>query len=200
MDTAEPLAVQIDVNFMVMVAEALDEMVGVFFPNVFDTEIINNETKPYGAPCMTPEAWGVVYWCIAIAPEEMDHLFFGQDAGLGKTVHSVTYLHVDFAVTDNVLEFVVCDDVMGEGGDGDEHVFVILNLCAKIVVFNVQAEPTSTWGRKCAVHEYLESCHVGYFHTQIARVIDEVAAYGDVCAVRFSFLGTVAADKTCIGR
>ena len=175
-------------------------MVGVFFPDVFDTKIINNETKTYGAPCVTPEAWGVAYRCVAIATEETDKLFFGQDAGLRKTVHSAMYLHVDFAVVDNVSEFIVCDDFVGDGGDGDEHVFVILHWCAKIVVFNVQAEPMSTWGRKCAVHEYFESCHVGYFHTQIARVIDEVAAYSDACAVRFSFLGTVAADKTCIGR
>ena len=175
-------------------------MVGVFFSDVFDTEIINNKTKTYGAPCVMPEAWGVAYRCIAVAPEEADQLFLGQDAGLGKTVRPATYLHVDFAVMDNVMEFVVCDDFMGDGGDGDEHVFVILHRCAKIVVFNIQAEPTSTWGRQCAVHEYFESCHVSYFHTQITRVINEVAAYGDACVVRFSFLGTVAADKTCIGR
>ena len=72
--------------------------------------------------------------------------------------------------------------------------------CAQIVVFGIQAEPTSTWGRECAVHEYFESCHVSYFHTQITRVVDEVSTYGDTGAARFSFLGTVAADKTCIGR
>ena len=64
------------------------------------------------------------------------------------------------------------DDFVGDGVDGDEHVFVIIHWCAKIVVFNVQAEPTRTWGRECAVYEYFESCHVGHFHTQIARVID----------------------------
>ena len=175
-------------------------MVSVFFPDVFDTEVINNETKTYGAPCVMPEAWGVAYRCVAIVTKETDQLFFGQDAGLGKTVHSAMYLHVYFAVVDNVSEVVVHDDFLGDGGDGDEHVFVIIHWCAKIVVFNVQAEPTSTWGRKCAVHEYFEHCHVGYFHTQIARVINEVATNGDACAVRFSFWGTVAADKTGVGR
>ena len=172
----------------------------MFFPNVFDTEIINNETKTYGVQCVTPEAWGVAYTCIAVVLEETDQLFSGQDAGLGKTVHSAMYLHVDFTVMDNVMEFVVCDDFVGDGGDGDEHVFVILHWCAKIVVSNAQAEPSSAWGRQCAVHEYFESCHVSYFHTQIGRIIGEVAAYGDACAVRFSFLGMVAADKTCVGR
>ena len=81
------------------------------------------------------------------------------------------------------------DDFLGDGVDGDEHVFIIIHWCAKIVVFNVQAEPMSTWGRECAVHEYFESCHVSHLHTQIARVIDEVAANGDACAVRFRFLG-----------
>ena len=175
-------------------------MIGIFFPSVLDTKIINNETKTYGVPCVTPEAWRVAYRSVAIATEETDQLLFVKDAGLGKTIHSTTYLHVDFAVVDNVSEFVVRDDFVGDGGDGDEYVFVIIHWCAKIVVFNVQAEPTSTWGGKCAVHKYFESCHVGDFHTQIARVIDEVAANGDACAVRFSFLGTVAADKTCVGR
>ena len=50
-----------------MVVEALDEMVGVFFANVSDTKVINDETKTDGAPCMTPEAWGVAYRCVAIA-------------------------------------------------------------------------------------------------------------------------------------
>ena len=99
-------------------------MVGVFFSDVFDTEIINNQTKTYGAPVVTPEAWGVAYRCIAVASEEADQLFLGQDAGLGKTVHSATYFHVDFAVMDTVMDFVVCDDFVGDGGDGDEHVFV----------------------------------------------------------------------------
>ena len=145
---------------------------------------------------------GVVYSCIAIAAEEMDQLFFGKDAGLRKTIHSVAYLHIYFSIVDNVSEFVLRDDFLGDGVDGDEHVFVIIHWCAKIVVFNIhdQAEPTSTWGRECAVHEYFESCCVCHFHTQIARVIDEVAANSDACAVRFSFLGMVPADKTGIGR
>ena len=101
---------------------------------------------------------------------------------------------------DNVSEFVVHDDFLGDGVDGDEHVFVIIHWCAKIVVFDVQTESTSTWGRECAVHKYFESCHVGPFHTQITSVIDEVATNGDACAVRFSFWGTVAANKTGVGR
>ena len=48
--------------------------------------------------------------------------------------------------------------------------------------------------------KYFECCHVSHFHTQIARVIDEVAANSDACAVRFSLLGTVAPDKTGMGR
>ena len=162
-------------------------MVRVFFAYVFDTEVINNETKTDGAPCVMPEVRGVLYRCIAIATEETDQLFFGKDAGLGKTIHSAADLHIYFSVVHNVSEFVGHDDFLGDGVDGDELVFVIVHWCAtKIVVFNVQAEPTSTWGRVCAVHKYFECCHVGHFHTQIARVIDEVATNSEVCAVRFS--------------
>ena len=164
-DTTESFAIQVDVNFLAMVAEALDEMVGVFFSNVFDTEVINDETKSDGAPCVTPDARGVAYRCIAIATEETDQLFFGKNADMGKTIHSLADLYIYFSVVDNVSEFVVHNVFLGDGVDGDEHVFVIVHWCAKIVVFNVQAEPTSTWGRECAVHEYFECCHVGHFHT-----------------------------------
>ena len=61
-----------------MVAEALDEMVGMFFADVFDTEVINDETKTEGAPCVAPEAWGVAYRCVAIAAEETDQLFLAR--------------------------------------------------------------------------------------------------------------------------
>ena len=152
-DTAESFAIPVDVNFLVLVAEALDEMVGMFFANVFDTKVINDETKTDGAPCVMPEAQGVVYRFVAIATEETHQLFFGKDAGLGKTIHSAVYLHIYFSIVDNVSEFVVHDDFFRGGVEGDEHVFVIIRWCAKIVVFNVQAEPTSTWGRECAVHK-----------------------------------------------
>ena len=175
-------------------------MVGMFFANVFDTKVINDETKTEGVPCVVPEAWGVASRCIDIAAKKTDQFSLGKDASLRKTIHSAAYFHIYFSIVDNVSEFVVHDDFLGDGVDGDEHLFVIIHWCAKIVVFNVQAEPMSTWGRECAVHEIFESCHVCHCHTQIARVIDEVAANGDACAVRFSFLGTVAADKTGIGR
>ena len=108
-----------------MVVEALDEMVGVFFADVFDTKVINDETKTDGAPCVMPEARGVADRCVAIATKEMDQLFFGKDASSGKTIHSVADLHIYLSVVGNVSEFVVRDDFLGDGVDGDEHVFVI---------------------------------------------------------------------------
>ena len=55
----------------------------------------------------------MAYRCVAVVPKEADQLFLGQDAVLGKTIHPATYLHVDFAIMDNVMGFVVCDDFVG---------------------------------------------------------------------------------------
>ena len=55
-DTTELFAIPIDVNFLVVVAEALDEMVVMVFADVFDTKVINDETKTDGAPYVASEA------------------------------------------------------------------------------------------------------------------------------------------------
>ena len=155
-----------------MVAEALDEMAGMFFFNVFDAKVVHDETKTYWVPYVAPEAGSVVDWCVAVGAKETDQLLFGKDTGLRKTIHATSYLYVDSSIVDNVSEFVVHDDFFGDGVDRYEHVLVFIHWCTKIVVFNVQAEPTGTWGREHAVREYFESCHVGHFHAQVAWVID----------------------------
>ena len=55
-DTTESFAIPIDVNLLLMVAEALDEMVGMFFADVFDAKVVHDEAKTDGAPFVAPEA------------------------------------------------------------------------------------------------------------------------------------------------
>ena len=42
-EAEEVFAFPVNVNFLIMVAEALDQMVSMLFANVFDAEVIHNE-------------------------------------------------------------------------------------------------------------------------------------------------------------
>ena len=129
-DTTESFASPINVDLLVMVVEALDEMVSMFFADVFNAKVVHDEAKTDGAPFVAPEAGRVADRCVAIGAEETGQLLFGEDAGLRKTIHAASYLDVDSSIVDKVSEFVVRDDFFGDRVDRDEHVLVIIHWCA----------------------------------------------------------------------
>ena len=129
-DTTESFAIPIDVDLLVMVAEALDEMVGMFFADVFDAKVVHDEAKTDWTPFVAPEAGCVADRCVAIGAKETGQLLFGEDAGVRKTIHAASHLDVDSSIVDKVLEFVVHDDFFGDGVGRDEHVLVIIHWCA----------------------------------------------------------------------
>ena len=44
-DATEAFAFPVNVNLLIMVTEVLDQMVGMLFANVFDTEVIDNKAE-----------------------------------------------------------------------------------------------------------------------------------------------------------
>ena len=136
-DPTESFAIPINVDLLVMVAEALDEMVGMFFANVFYAKIIYNEAKTDRAPSVAPESWCVADRCVGIGVEETGQLLFREDPGLRETIHAASDFDVDSSIVDKVLEFVVGDDFVGDGSDRDEHVLIVIHWCAEIVIFDI---------------------------------------------------------------
>ena len=57
------------------------------------------------------------------------------------------------------------DDFLWNLIDGDEHIFVVVQGGAKVVVFDIEAEPLGTWSGKGAVDKEFECCHVSHLHT-----------------------------------
>ena len=51
-DTTETFAFPVNVNFLIMVVEALDQMVGMLFANVFDAEVIHDEAEADWVPLL----------------------------------------------------------------------------------------------------------------------------------------------------
>ena len=69
-DAAEAFAFPVNVNFLIMVVEALDQMVGMLFVNVFDAKVIHNETEADWVPLVVPKAGSVSYRGVTIAAQE----------------------------------------------------------------------------------------------------------------------------------
>ena len=60
-DAAEAFAFPVNVNFLIMVAEALDQMVVMLFADVFDTKVIHDKAEADWAPLVMPNARSVLY-------------------------------------------------------------------------------------------------------------------------------------------
>ena len=54
MDATEEFAGPVDFDFLVMVVEALDEVVGMFFANYFDAKIVDDQAEGDWSPLMAP--------------------------------------------------------------------------------------------------------------------------------------------------
>ena len=65
-DATEAFASPVDVDFFVMVAEALDEVVGMFSANVFYAKIVDDEAECDQSPLMAPKSGCVGNWGIAV--------------------------------------------------------------------------------------------------------------------------------------
>ena len=52
-DTTEAFAFPVNVNLLIMVVEALDQMVGMLFANVFDAKVIDDKAEADWAPLVS---------------------------------------------------------------------------------------------------------------------------------------------------
>ena len=144
-DVTEAFAFPVNVNFLIMVAEALDQMVGMLFANAFDTEVINDEAEADRTPLVAPKARSVSYGGVTIVAQEADELLFGEYARLLKAVHAVPYFSIDFAFVGNCVKIVKVNDFQQDEVDWDEHIFIVVHRCPKIIVLDIKAQPTGTW-------------------------------------------------------
>ena len=127
-----------------MVVEALDQMVGMLFADVFDAKVIHDEAEADWAP-LVPKAGSVAYRGVTIASQEVDELLFSKYARLWKAIHAAVYFGIDFAFVDNGVKIVKVNDFQWDEVDWDEHIFIVVHRCPKITVLDVKAQPMGTW-------------------------------------------------------
>ena len=144
-DATEAFAFPVNVNFQVMVAEALDQVVSMLFADVFDAKVIHNEAEADWVPLVAPKARSVSYGRVTIVAQEVDELLFGEYARLWKAIHAAVYFGIDFAFVDNGVTIVKVNDFWQDEVYWDEHTFIVVHRCPKIIVLDVKAQPTGTW-------------------------------------------------------
>ena len=144
-DATEAFAFPVNVNLLIMLAEALNQMVGMLFANVFDAKVIDNKAEADWVPLVAPKARTVSYGGVTIVAQEIDELLFGKYARLWKAIHAMVYFSIDFAFVGNCVKIVKVDDFQQDEVDWDEHILVVVHRCPKIIVLDIKAQPTGTW-------------------------------------------------------
>ena len=99
-------------------------MLGIGLVDVFDNKFVNYKTESNFVCRVVPEAWRVAGQEVSKPGEILCGGSMCDLAGLGEAVHSLADLDEDVAVLDKWWEILGIDDLLGNHGDGNAHVFV----------------------------------------------------------------------------
>jgi hypothetical protein len=91
----------------------------------------------------------------------------------------------------------VVDDVIGKELEGHSHVLVSIEWGFEIHVLDVRATKFGSRGTDDTVPHNFCRDHVGCTCSEFVRIIDEVAANGDVHTIWVILLGAVVDDNSC---
>ena len=75
-----------DLFDLVVLRERLNEVVGVFLADVFDSKVVHNKCELDGAGHVAPQAGRVGYFIIAVGCKPFPQQLVGQGARLGQAV------------------------------------------------------------------------------------------------------------------
>ena len=82
----------------------------MFSADIFNPNIVNDKGKMDTAGVGLPESMCVTDGAVAVFGEVLLKKLLGDDAGLGKAVHTFSYFHVDPAFFINNIAKVVSED------------------------------------------------------------------------------------------
>ncbi len=111
------------------------------------------------------------YICNNHGGEKFLQELVGQDAGLGETPDGLAHLKVDVSSDKFIMEVVLFDDPWGEEIDGHFYVLIMVKICCKVEVANVEAHITCLQRAEDTVPIQFGSCHVGGVHGKFPRIV-----------------------------
>jgi hypothetical protein len=123
----------------------------------------------------------------------------GQDAGLREAIHAFANLNHDKVIVDKWFEVVLFHDAVGNGRQGNMHVFQPFRGGVEIEAGNVDGHEPGICCGDDAVEEAFGDGDIGGGSADLARVVNSVTDNDEVDAGFFLFLGLTFGDNAEIG-
>jgi len=82
---------------------------------VVDSEVIHDQGKAHIPGVMSPEAGSEWTGMVTVGKEQVLEVFVGDASSLREDIHAFPDFHIDVAIVDKVVEFVVFHDRVGNG-------------------------------------------------------------------------------------
>ena len=175
-------------------------MLRVFFSDVFDAKVIDDEAEGDGARCVLEEAWDALGLDVAMSGKVGNKLVVGNAAGLGKAIHAFSDFNVDKAlVVGKFEEVVLVNDGLGNDFERDAHVFIAFHIVVEEEVFDVHSHEPSIGGGDSAVDDELGSDEAGCFCAHLKGVVNFVSTNCVADSACFGFEGAISTDDAHVG-
>jgi len=100
---------------LVLFLESGEEMHGIISVGVTDGEVIHDQGKAYIPGVMSPEAGSERTGVVTVRKEQALEVFVGNASGLREAIHAFPDFHIDVAIVDKVMEFIVFHDQVRNG-------------------------------------------------------------------------------------
>jgi hypothetical protein len=127
MNATEDFAIMGDC-YIVVLLEAVDEVIGVGLTDNFDTEIVDGEIESCGTRDVVEESGSMAGWNITIGSKMFDELDVCKSSGLRKAVHAGADLGKELFVFDEGTKFVFLHDIVGDGPFEVVEIFVLAGV------------------------------------------------------------------------
>jgi hypothetical protein len=113
-------------------------MACVFWDDVVDAKVVDDERELHRPGLVLPKAWCVLSGDVAEFCEVLSPLVVGDDAGLRETIHAFVDLDVNVGIVDERQEVVLVDDFLGDDVNRHAYVFVALHFGVEIKILDVK--------------------------------------------------------------
>jgi hypothetical protein len=130
MNATEDFAITVGC-YIVVLLEAVDEVIAVGLADNFDTEIAADEIESCGTRDVMEESGSIAGWNLTIGSKMFDELDVCKLSGLRKAVHAGADLSKELFVFDEGTKVVFLHDIFGDGPFGDVEIFLLAGVCKR---------------------------------------------------------------------
>eukprot|EP00978_Attheya_sp_CCMP212_P013152 scaffold32950_cov66-Attheya_sp.AAC.1 len=128
----------------ILLAKTCQKMIGMFFSHIFDGKIIDNKAKCDRTGDVFEKSGSSGSFDVTMGGKMLDQSLVGQNASLGKAIHTSVNLDHDVAIVDERCEVVLFNDDIGNPLDRDVHQFGAFHGSASIEILGISIHALGT--------------------------------------------------------